>query len=125
MKGEPRHKGAMGKPILTPRQEAVLRQIAERKSLKTIAYDLRISESAVNQHVKALKGLFGAHSLGDLSYEYRCISDVSSDDGYRKSAYRKRQVPHADHPGPQISLNDEELIATFREPLNYSVSAPW
>lgn len=56
---------------LTKRQQAVMERIDRRMPIKLIAQDLGVSETRINQHIRALKDHFRAGNLGDLVEEYR------------------------------------------------------
>lgn len=112
-------------PGITPRQMAVLQGIARRETIKVIAANLRISESAVNQHIKALKTRFGVYSLADLSAIYGDFSAEPSSGDCRKTAYRKNHLP----PVPALvndPLQDEiEPVQSFHDAMTYQRRAPW
>ena len=56
---------------LTPRQREVLERIVQRQTLKEIASDLGLSESAINQHVRELKRKLQVNSLSELARSVR------------------------------------------------------
>jgi hypothetical protein len=56
---------------LTDRQRAVLERIDRRVPIKVIAQDLGVSETRINQHIRALKNFYEAGSLGELVENYR------------------------------------------------------
>lgn len=56
---------------LTDRQRAVMERIDRRVPTKVIAQDLGVSETRINQHIRALKLFFDAGSLGELVENYR------------------------------------------------------
>lgn len=56
---------------LTERQQAVMERIDRRVPIKVIAQELGVSETRVNQHIRALKDIFSAENLGDLVESYR------------------------------------------------------
>lgn len=62
---------AGGSRPLTERQQAVMERIDRRVPIKVIAQELGVSETRVNQHIRALKDSFEAESLGDLVERYR------------------------------------------------------
>ena len=51
---------------LTERQQAVMERIDRRMPIKVIAQELGVSETRINQHIRALKDIFEAESLGEL-----------------------------------------------------------
>jgi DNA-binding NarL/FixJ family response regulator len=56
---------------LTDRQRAVLQRIDRRVPIKVIAQELGVSETRINQHIRALKNVYDAGSLGELVENYR------------------------------------------------------
>lgn len=56
---------------LTDRQRAVLERIDRRVPIKVIAQELGVSETRINQHIRALKDVYDAGSLGELVENYR------------------------------------------------------
>lgn len=76
----------MTPPRLTEKQQAVLERLDARMPIKVIAAELGVSETRVNQHVRALKNLYGVESLGELVMRARAA------EGYRKPAYTKSHL---------------------------------
>ena len=56
---------------LTDRQRSVMERIDRRVPIKVIAQELGVSETRINQHIRALKNYYEAGSLGDLVENYR------------------------------------------------------
>lgn len=56
---------------LTDRQRAVMERIDRRVPIKVIAMELGVSETRVNQHIRALKDFYEAASLGELVENFR------------------------------------------------------
>ncbi len=56
---------------LTDRQRAVMERIDRRVPIKVIALELGVSETRINQHIRALKDVYEAGSLGELVENYR------------------------------------------------------
>lgn len=63
---------------LTERQVEVMKRIDQRLPIKLIARDLGVSETRINQHIRALKDIYEVTNLGDLVLEYRSEIDASS-----------------------------------------------
>lgn len=63
---------------LTDRQRAVMERIDRRVPIKVIAQELGVSETRINQHIRALKDVYGAASLGELVENYRA-TQVAAD----------------------------------------------
>lgn len=117
--------GTREAPRLTPRQLAVLQGIARRETIKVIAGDLQISESAVNQHIKALKARFDVHSLADLSAIYSDFSATSMPADCRKAAYRKNHLPEATHLVNEPLQDEIQPVQSFHDAMTYQRRAPW
>jgi DNA-binding CsgD family transcriptional regulator len=56
---------------LTKRQQAVIERIDKRTPIKGIARELGVSETRINQHIRALKNIYKAENLSDLVEAYR------------------------------------------------------
>ncbi|MEP3050666.1 MAG: LuxR C-terminal-related transcriptional regulator [Erythrobacter sp.] len=56
---------------LTDRQRDVMELIDRRMPIKVIAQELDLSESRVNQHIRALKDIYAAGNLSELVGRYR------------------------------------------------------
>lgn len=110
---------------LTRRQLDVLDGISRRQSIKQIAFELQISESAVNQHIKALKTNLEVGSLGELSEAYRSISVSSDEPNCRKTASIKNQLPPAADSTEESCKDGVEPTIAFHQPLAYEIRAPW
>lgn len=120
---------------LTDRQRAVMERIDRRMPIKVIAQELSVSETRINQHIRALKMIYDAGSLGELVENYRAtlvtqegaktletsnetFPDADLFDPFSQAAYTKNQVtPGADFaefgqwddPG-QLVLNDAKPL---------------
>lgn len=129
---------------LTPRQRAVLERIDRRVPIKVIAQELAVSETRINQHIRALKDIYKAASLNELVEHYRAtlppeasvIARVSIEKKPKKqtpeetnkdlseAAYKKTQIPD---PGPIGDFGSRvdrgELV--MRDVLPLIEQAPW
>lgn len=102
---------------LTDRQRAVLERIDRRVPIKVIASDLGVSETRINQHIRTLKNVYAAGSLGELVENYRATlgpeeaeaspkNDVNGSadavllQSFSEDAYTKSQI------NPAIDLTD-------------------
>ncbi len=120
---------------LTDKQMAVLERIDRRMPIKVIACEMGVSETRINQHIRALKKIFGVTSLNELVECYRrnFAGDQSADlpqiaevtpktpisDPFRNSAYSKKQLQELalaghsserDDPG-SIRMSDAHVVA--------------
>ena len=107
---------------LTDRQRAVMERIDRRVPIKVIAQELSVSETRINQHIRALKDFYRASSLNELVEFYRATLppsesgpddpsseangdpanplDAESGKGFSETPYSKNQLPRTD-------LNDD------------------
>ncbi|MEP0188922.1 MAG: hypothetical protein ABJP70_05420 [Erythrobacter sp.] len=71
---------------LTERQRAVMERVDRRVPIKVIAQELKVSDTRINQHIRALKNIFGADSLGELVEFYRATKPLQKkESGEEKS----------------------------------------
>jgi len=118
-----------------------MERIDRRVPIKVIAQDLGVSETRINQHIRALKNLYEAGSLGELVENYRATlgleaidvldeldlgssADIGLHNPLSEAAYRNSQINQAtvltelhpqDDPG-QLVLSDS--MPLFQQ-------APW
>lgn len=59
-------------PQLTDKQREVMHRIDRRMPIKLIANEMGVSETRINQHIRALKRIYHAGSLNELVETYRC-----------------------------------------------------
>ena len=126
---------------LTDRQRAVMERIDRRVPIKVIAQELGVSETRINQHIRALKDFYDAGSLGDLVENYRATltpeaaeaaaeNDLSAaaDTGllkpFSEAAYTKTQIIAAADPVDWSGRDDPgQLVLSDAMPL--IEQAPW
>lgn len=113
---------------LTEKQLAVLERLDRRMPIKVIAAELGVSESRVNQHVRALKDHFGVESLGELIERARGADVATGLDletgHYRKSPYRNSHLPEpagSPHTGDRVAPG--EIV--FADVASVAIEAPW
>ncbi|MEL7190405.1 MAG: hypothetical protein AAGK17_12695 [Pseudomonadota bacterium] len=76
-------------------------RIDRRVPIKVIAQDLGVSETRINQHIRALKDIYEAGSLGDLVERYRATLPQKNKRGHAsekdslKIAERSQNIPSA------------------------------
>lgn len=126
---------------LTERQQAVMERIDRRMPIKVIAQELGVSETRINQHIRALKDIYKAESLGELVEEYRAtlpkeeeaegagkskennLSEATERD-LTESVYSKSQVVGHDLAGLDgVRVDQGELVMSDVLPL--IEQAPW
>ncbi|WP_379922507.1 hypothetical protein [Erythrobacter sp. R86502] len=126
---------------LTDRQRAVMERIDRRVPIKVIAQDLGVSETRINQHIRALKDFYEAGSLGDLVDNYRATltpeaaeAAVENDIGmsadadllkpFSETAYSISQINGSADPGDLGPRDDPgQLVLSDAMPL--IEQAPW
>jgi hypothetical protein len=94
--------GAVSGRKLTRRQLAVLERIDRRVPIKVIAMELGVSETRINQHIRALKDSYRVDSLNELVRCYRAEYGDGADTApsepdlaaaaFSDSAYKKNQI---------------------------------
>ena len=126
---------------LTERQRAVMEGIDRRAPIKVIAQELGVSETRINQHIRALKDIYEAENLGDLVERYRADKALeeqlraeeeaeqseavrSDQKGYSEAVYSNSQVSEGGLIADTSSGNDPgELVMSDVLPLEHQ--APW
>lgn len=113
---------------LTDKQLAVLERLDRRMPIKVIAAELGVSESRINQHVRALKNHFGVESLGDLIDRAREAEIAPpggmQDEPSRKPAYRNSHLPvAADTPQTGGRVAPGEFV--LADVASVAIEAPW
>jgi hypothetical protein len=128
---------------LTDRQQAVMERIDRRVPIKVIALELGVSETRINQHIRALKAFYDAVSLGELVENYRATlppaptgiaasegHDGDGPDGadisgpFSEAAYTKKQIGRAGEFTEQLTRDDPgQLVMSDVMPL--LDQAPW
>ena len=88
---------------LTERQKAVMERIDRRIPIKMIARDLELSETRINQHIRALKNAYSVSSLGDLV-----------------DAYREERANFSDEEGAE-KIDEKEEVEPKLKPLSKPV----
>ena len=125
---------------MTERQRAVMVRIDRRVPIKIIAQEMGVSETRINQHIRALKDIYNAASLGELVEQYRASLPAKSatasgktdakqgpdgeSKGFSESSYSKNQVPKTpgrDQKGSRVDQG--ELVMRDGSPL--LEQAPW
>ncbi len=70
---------------LTDRQRDVIERIDRRVPIKVIAQEMGVSETRINQHIRALKDVYEAGSLNELVEKYRATKPKSTEPGSGES----------------------------------------
>ena len=126
---------------LTERQAAVMERIDRRVPIKVIAQELGVSETRINQHIRALKDIYGADSLRDLVDLYRADAQENEsgssseetpeneepepfDNPLSEAAYTNSQVPSSIF-GFDMGDRDKAADIEFNDATAMIDSAPW
>ena len=110
---------------LTKRERDVLDGIDRRLPLKLVAAELGVSESRVNQHVRALKERYRVNTLPELLDAWRREEpDFVGETTYRNSAWRIPQVPDGAGGGDGSDrVAPGEFVLADAAP--FAIEAPW
>lgn len=111
-------------PRLTEKQHEVLRFVAENRTSKEIAYELGISESAVNQRIESVRNRAGSPPRAELARAYRQYQQDLENSCNPLTA----QIPQVSAEGTIGKLLErsdaaDELI--LADAVTFRVSAPW
>ncbi|MEO0057305.1 MAG: hypothetical protein RIT17_755 [Pseudomonadota bacterium] len=131
---------------LTDRQQAVMERIDRRMPIKVIAQELGVSETRINQHIRALKDLYEAGSLGELVENYRAtlppapadepedairaalpirdIADAGFAAPFSEVAYTKKQIPQPAIFADQLERDDPGHLV-LSDAMSLLEQAPW
>lgn len=122
---------------LTDRQRAVMERIDRRVPIKVIAQELGVSETRINQHIRALKDFYDAGSLGDLVENYRAtlapepaqndLSDATDEalfQPFSEAAYTKTQINAAPDPA-EFQQPDDPGRLVLSDAMPLMEQAPW
>lgn len=95
---------------LTNRQRAVMERIDNRIPIKVIALELGVSETRINQHIRALKDIYGAASLSELVANYRISQGRIDEDQPKPEAMVVDPYPEAASPPFSEPLYNKKQI---------------
>ena len=107
---------------LTKRQQAVMERIDRRASIKVIANDLGVSETRINQHIRALKDIYEAESLADLVTAYR--EDRQAFQNSQDGPSNDWEGLPADEPAPETQGLSESVYSKNQVPITALISDP-
>ncbi|MBA4768433.1 MAG: hypothetical protein H2049_12495 [Porphyrobacter sp.] len=126
---------------LTDRQRAVMERIDRRVPIKVIATELGVSETRINQHIRALKDFYDAASLGELVENYRAtlspeaaeetaendlgaIADEALLNPFSEPAYTNSQINLAADPA-DFGFRDDPGRLVLSDAMPITEQAPW
>nr|WP_298895004.1 hypothetical protein [uncultured Altererythrobacter sp.] len=113
---------------LTERQLFVLERIDRRIPIKVIANDLGVSETRVNQHIRALKDIYKVESLNELvecyREEYGDSESEQTEDPLSESAFINSQLEEIGGlANSSTRVDPGEIVMSDVMPI--SSLAPW
>ena len=122
---------------LTDRQRAVMERIDRRVPIKVIAMELGVSETRINQHIRALKDFYRAGSLGELVENYRATlppqeadstpiepGDPVATEAFSEAVYTKSQVSTPANL-PEYDSRDDPGHLVLGDAMPLTQQAPW
>ncbi|WP_133366474.1 response regulator transcription factor [Qipengyuania sediminis] len=104
---------------LTSRQQEVLDRLTRHQAIKTIADEMGVSETRINQHIRAIKDRLGVNHKEDLV----ALWLEAGGSPFSNSIYRKRQLPEVENSAHEQSGADTALF-TFQD-AGAMRRAPW
>jgi DNA-binding CsgD family transcriptional regulator len=111
-------------PRLTPKQHEVLRFVAENRTSKEIAWDLGISESAVNQRIEGVRLRTGSPPRAELARAYRqYLQDLEA--ACNPVPAKIPQVPLQPFDTPSDERDERAGHLALGDAMTYTVTAPW
>lgn len=109
---------------LTEKQHEVLRHVAENRTSKEIAWELGISESAVNQRIEGVRLRAGSPPRAELARSYRAYL-LELEKTCKPIPDNIPQVPESP-PEPPIGNRDDGIDhLALADSVTYTVTAPW
>lgn len=111
-------------PGLTPKQHEVLRFVAENRTSKEIAWELGISESAVNQRIEGVRLRAGSPPRAELARAYR-VYLLELEQACNPVPDKIPQVPETPSALPVEKRDERVEPLALAEPVTFTVTAPW
>ncbi len=136
-------------PQLTDKQREVMHRIDRRMPIKLIASEMGVSETRINQHIRALKRIYDTGSLNELVESYRLsegrggamgdgpesadypavssfgeAANLMSGTPLRNAAYSKKQMGNAPHVR-DLSDRDDPGLIRLSDAHVVARDAPW
>lgn len=113
-------------PILSERQAEVLRHLSDHLTIKEIAGKLDVSESAINQRIRASKHKLNVSNHRDLIHAYRRLNDGAvHQDTCSFSAFRISQLPESSDLDDHETGTASEPVVSFGDSFAGFRPAPW
>lgn len=109
---------------LTVKQHEVLRYVSENRTSKEIAWEIGISESAVNQRIEGVRSRTGSPLRAELARGYRQYL-LEANEACNSLPDKNPQVPHRPVEAPDILQSDRVPDLALSDAVTYTVMAPW
>ena len=111
-------------PKLTVKQHEVLRFVAENRTSKEIAWELGISESAVNQRIEGVRNRTGSPPRAELARAYRQYQQAleAACNPLPDKIPQVPAAPGAPQSGSRDALADKLALA---DAVTYTLTPPW
>lgn len=117
---------------LTMRQTEVLQLISQRLTIKEIAARLNVSESAINQRIRALKERLGVNTQRELAEWHSRFASSDDDigaaeefDPCSETACRKNHLPLPGNLGQTTYQDGPGSVASLHDAYDFRIAAPW
>lgn len=111
-------------PGLTSKQHEVLRFVSENRTSKEIAWELGISESAVNQRIEGVRIRAGSPPRAELARSYRQYL-LDQDVTCNRIPDKIPQVPDVLPDAPVRAQDEPGVSLALSDAMTYTVTAPW
>lgn len=112
---------------LTVKQHEVMRFISDNFTSKEIAYELGISESAVNQRIEAVRARAGSPPRAELARAYRNFlhEEQLLQESYNPLPDKNIQVPPAPILAPMRGQDERAGELALSDVVAFRATAPW
>ncbi len=111
-------------PTLTEKQHEVLGLVAENRTSKEIAWELGISESAVNQRIEGVRNRTGAPPRAELARAYR-FYQRPADAACNPLPDKNPQVSPIGSVAEQWGQDEPGDRLTLSDGVAFRIAAPW
>lgn len=112
---------------LTEKQHEVMRFISDNFTSKEIAYELGISESAVNQRIEAVRSRAGAPPRAELARAYRAFLEAEKalQESCNPLPDKKIQVPPSSLFAPVKGQDELAGELALADAVTFRATPPW
>ncbi|TCM22409.1 DNA-binding CsgD family transcriptional regulator [Novosphingobium sp. PhB165] len=111
-------------PLLTEKQHEVLSLVAENRTSKEIAWELGISESAVNQRIEGVRNRTGSPPRAELARVYRQYQKLP-DAACNPLPDKNPQVSPIDVAAEEWGQDEQGDRLRLADGVTFRVEAPW